>query len=146
MSSRLTLLFVCDQSDVYSSLIDEFRAAEFQVLLARSLAQAKSTLLARSVCAIVLRHDGLCDDRALASSLKRMAPDIPVFLLTDQQQPLPADVDSIWRSAFGDPVITRGMAVFFRQLFNPRQSGLRPELVAGGVGSVLVGVTANGSQ
>jgi hypothetical protein len=136
---------LCDQPHLYSNFIAEFRAADFQVLTARSLAQAKAVLLTRSVKAIVLCHDSARDDRPLAPPLKRMTPQVPVFLLTDRAQALPAEVDSIWLSDLRDEVVTRGMAVFFRHIFNLRQPVLRPSLVPEGVGSFFVGVTANGS-
>ncbi len=146
MSSRLTLLFVCNQSPLYAGLIAEFRAADFQVLIARNLTQAKAVLLNRSVNVIVLRHDCNRDDRALATPLKRLSPHLPIFLLTDQEQPRPADVDSILRSETDDEVVTRGMALFLRHLFNPRHSSLRPRLVLGRVDPLLAGVRTNGSS
>ena|ERR1700757_4131409 len=146
MSTRLTLLFVCDRSYLYSTFIEEFRAADFQVLIARNLAQAKSALLARAVSCVVLCHDCSRDDRPLAASLKRMAPHIPVFLLTDRQQSMSSDIDSIWRSDLRDEVLTRSMAVFFRHLFGPRDVSLRPSLVLNGAPRFFVGVQANGSH
>lgn len=147
MSTRLTLLFVCDRSYLYSNFIEEFRAADFQVPIARNLEQAKSALLARSISGVVLCHDWSRDDRPLAAALKRTAPDVPVFLLTDQEQPrLAADIDCIWRSDLRDEVLTRGMAVFFRRLFSPRDASLRPSLVVGGAAPFFVGVRANGSH
>lgn len=143
MSTRLTLLFVCDRSYMYSAFIEEFRAADFQVLIARNLAQARSALLARSISCVVLCHDRSRDDRPLAASLKRMAPHVPVFLLTDQKQPLPADVDAVWRSDLRDQTLTRGMAVFFRQLLGPREVSLKPSLVVDGATLFFVGVRAN---
>jgi hypothetical protein len=119
MNSRLTLVFVCDQSHLYSGFLTEFRSADFQVLTARNIAQAKGVLLTRSVNAIIICHDGLRDDRPLAPQLKRTAPDVPIFLFTAYQQPLPEDVDSIWRFDQGDSVVARGMAVFCRNLFKP---------------------------
>ncbi len=143
MSSRLALVFLCDQADAYASFIEEFRAADFQVLIARSLAHAKAILLTRSANAIVLRHDCNRDDRALATQLKRTTPHIPIFLLTDQEQSRPVDVDLICRSQIDDEVVTRGMAQFFRQLFHPHQAPLRSRLVLGDVDSFFVGVRAN---
>src|SRR5579863_1239286 len=141
MSTRLTLLFVCDRSYLYSKFIEEFRAADFQVPIARNLAQAKSALLARSISGVVLCHDWSRDDRPLAASLKRTAPQVPVFLLTDQVQPrLPADIDCIWRSDLRDEVLIRGMAVFFRRLFSPSDAALRPSLVVGGVFPLFGGI------
>jgi hypothetical protein len=148
MSTRLTLLFVCDRSYLYSNLIEEFRTADFQVLIARNLAQAKSALLARSINFIVLCHDWTRDDRPLAASLKGAAPQVPVFLFTDQEETrLPADIDSVWRVDLRDELLTRGMAVFFRRLFSPREASLRPSLVVGGAAPPLfVGLRANGSR
>ena len=146
MSSRLTLVFVCNQSYLYSRFIDEFRAAGFQVLIARSLTQARSILLTRSVAGSVLCHDCSRDDRSLAAPLKGLAPHLPVFLLTDREQSLPASVDCIWRSELGDEAATRGMAVFFRHIFSPREESNRPSLVVGSPAPFFVGVRANGSS
>lgn len=146
MSTRLTLLFLCDQAGSYARFIEEFRAADFQVLVARSLAQAKAILLSRSVIAIVLSQDCTRHERALATPLKRIAPTLPIFLLTNQEQPRPVDVDAIWRSEMDDEVVTRGMAQFFRHLFHPRHQSRRPTLVLGGLQSFIVGVRAGSSH
>lgn len=146
MSTRLTLLFLCDHAGSYACFIEEFRAAEFQVLVARSLAGAKAILLSRSVNAIVLGQDCTRGEHALATQLKRIAPTVPVFLLTNQEQPRPVDVDSIWRSEIDDQVATRGMAQFFRHLFHPRHESRRPTLVLGSLHSFIVGVRASSSN
>lgn len=112
MSSRLTLLFLCDQAHSYSHFLSEFRSLNFQVLIARNVAQAKTILQGHPVDGIMLRHHGECDDRPLASKIKRITPRIPVFLLTEHEQPKPADIDSVWRAELGDSVIARAMATF----------------------------------
>lgn len=117
MSSVVTLLFLCDQPHLYPEFQRQFRAAEFQMPVARNLAQAKAVLLSRSVKGIVLLHDSSRDDRPLAAQLKRISPLTPIFLVTDQEQPRPADIDAVWRATLDDEVVARGMAVFFRQLF-----------------------------
>ena len=137
MNSRLTLLLVCDQSDFFSAVLTEFRSADFQVLNARNIARAKAILLTRSVNAIVLCHDGLRDDRALAPQLKRVAPGKPIFLLTDREQPRPDDIDSIWRFETSDEVVTRAMAVFCRNLFRPTPAFRRSTGAVDAVARVL---------
>lgn len=112
MSSRLTLLFLCDQARTYSHFISEFRSANLQVLIARNVAQAEAVLQGQQVDGIMLRHDGERDDRPLASKIKRMTPRIPIFLLTEHEQPKHADIDSVWRGELGDSVVARGMAAF----------------------------------
>jgi len=146
MSTRLTLLFICDRSYLYSTFIDEFRAADFQVVVARTLTHAKSLLLTRPLSGVVLCHDCSRDDRPQAGPLKRLAPHLPVFLLTDQEQSLPADIDCVWRSDLGDEVLTRGMAVFFRHIFNLRDTSRRPSLVIGGSVPFFAGIRANGTH
>jgi len=143
MSTGLTLLFFCNQAASYVRFIEEFQAAEFQVLVVPSLAHARAILLTRSVNAIVIGQDGT---EPLATQLKRLAPGVPIFLLTGREQPLPVDVDAIWRSEIDDQVATRGMAQFFRHLFGPHQQSLRPRLVLGAVRSFFVGVRAGGSN
>jgi len=116
MNSRLTLLFLCGEVQLYAGFISEFQSANIQMLIARNLAHAKSVLLNRPVDAIVLRHDGNQDDRPLAAHMKQITPCVPVFLLTEEAQPPFADIDSVWRAETGDPVISRAMAIFFRHL------------------------------
>ncbi len=137
MNSRLTLIFVCDQIHPGSAFLTEFRSADFEVLSVRNIARARAILLTRSVNAIVLCHDDRRDDRELAPQLKRIAPGVPVFLLTDQEQPRPDDVDSIWRFEPGDAVVARGMAVFCRNLFQPTTAFRRSALAVGAVASVF---------
>ena len=146
MNSRLTLLFLCDHAEHYAGFVEEFKAAEFQVLIARNLGHAKALLLSRAVNLIVLRHDCSCDDRQLAIPLKRVAPELPIFLLTDQAQPRPADIDSIWRWQVGDEVVTRGMARFFRHLLQTDPSSRRPAPVLVGINSFFAGSRAHGSH
>ena len=146
MGTRLTLLFLCDHAGSYVRFIQEFRAADFQVMVARSLAHAKAILLSRSVVAIVLGQDCTRREGALATQLKRIAPTLPIFLVTNQEQPRPVDVDAIWRAEMDDEVVTRGMAQFFRHLFHPRHESRRPTLVLGGLQSFIVGVRAGGSN
>jgi|SRR5271166_1079964 len=145
MDSRLTLLFVCNQSHLYPVVLAEFKSAGFQVLIARNASQAKAVVLARSVEAFVLCHDRYRDDRGLAPQLKRIAPGVPIFLFTDQQQPLPGDVDSIWRFEPGDEVVTRGVAVFCRNLFKPTPAFRRAAPALGAVAPAF-GVRANDSN
>lgn len=145
MNTRLTLVFVCDQPHLYTEFLTQFQAANFQILIAHSNLQAKSILLTQSVTGIVLCHDYSRDDRALATQLKRISPDVPVFLLTNRQQPRPADVDSIWRAQIDDAVALRGMAMFFRHVFNPRQVSLKAAVAGGEVESFVVSARAMGS-
>jgi len=113
MTSSLTLLFVRDRAE-YPVFLSELRAADFEVLTARSVTQAKSLLLTRRVDAVILRHDGVVDDRPLASTLKRIAPQASIFLLSDETQPRPDEIDAILRGDFGDAVIVRAVAALCR--------------------------------
>jgi len=112
MSSRLTLLFLCDQADSYAAFLSEFSSASFQVLIARNIAQAEAFLQRQNVDGIMLRHDCHRDDRPLADKIKHITPRIPIFLLTDLEQPKHANIDSVWRAELGDTVVARAMAVF----------------------------------
>jgi hypothetical protein len=146
MSSRLTLLFVCNQAYLYSHFISEFGSAGFEVLLARNLAHAKAMLLSRPVNAVLLRHDCTADDRALAPQLKRIAPQISVYLLTDHQQRPPRGIDSVWSWATPDAVVARGMAILFRQLFSPRSISSRPLPALEEAEPGVIAARANGSR
>jgi len=146
MNSRLTLLFLCEHAEHYAGFLEEFRAADFQVLVARNVGHAKALLLTKNVTFIVLRHDCSGDDRLLASPLKRIAPDVRIFLLTDQAQPRPADVDSLWRWHVGDEVVTRGMARFFRHLLQAEHTARRPAPVLVGIHSLFTGFRPQGSN
>jgi len=143
MDSGLTLLFLCDQSHLYSSFISEFRAADFQVMVAPSLTHAEAVLQTQSVHCIVLLQDCSRQDRELAVNFKQIAPGVPVFLLTDQQQARPAAVDSIWRWQVGDQTSTRAMAVFFRHLLRADGFSNRPAHAVVGIHSVLAAAKAH---
>jgi hypothetical protein len=146
MTSAVTLLFLCDQPHLYPEFLRQFRAAEFQMPVARNLAQAKAVLLSRSVKGIVLLHDSSRDDRPLAAQLKRMSPHTPIFLLTDQEQPRPADIDAVWRAALDDETVARGMAVFFCQLFRTRPSPPQPRPLLVGLDALFPGIRANRAE
>lgn len=130
MSTRLTLLFLCDQSSLYSGFISAFASAGFQVLLANSLSHASKILTSQQVDAVIIRHDGQRDDRPVAARLKGMMPRLPVVLVTDEAQARPATIDSIWRAEIGDEVVTRAMAMFFRQYFRPTRTSGPDKLVS----------------
>ncbi len=145
MSSRLTLLFVCDEADLYSVLISAFVSAEFQLLLARSSSQAKGILMKRPVDAILIRHDANRDDRQIATQLKRVTPRIPVFLLTDQPQQRQADIECIWRADIEDMVVTQAMAMFFRTFLKPSTLSGRGQPMLGDPGLLLTLMRPQGS-
>jgi len=140
-------MFVCDQAELYANFVTEFKWAGFQVLPARNLAHAKSLLLSRRIDGVVIRHDDQADDRTLAARLKRITPHVPVFLLTDREQPsLQSDIESIWRGDFTDPLVARGMAMFFRQyltlrLANADRRPIGPVLLPFLVGGAKAGAT-----
>ena len=132
MSSRLTLLFVCDQPELYPAFISAFDSQEFEIVIARNPARAKVTLVSRNIDAVVIRHDRHRDDRGLARRLRSAAPQTPVFLLTDQPQPAgQPDVDAVWRAETADEPVSRAMAVLLRQFLKlsrgARASKLVPE-------------------
>ena len=145
MNFRFTLLFVCDQAHFYSSFIDAFVATDVQVLIARNVAQAEAFLLRSPVHGILLRHDGNRDDRRLASQLKRIAPRVPIFLLTDQAQPRQPDIESIWRADLGDETIARAMALFFSQVFKPPGLFGAEKTILGEADFLFRGITPQGS-
>ena len=146
MSSRLALLFLCDQSELYSKFILAFTSADVEVLIARNLQEAESILLKRPVHGILLRHDSKRDDRQLATQLKSITPRVPIFLLTDQTQPKQRDIDSIWHADFADETITRAIATFFSQVLQPSSmSGTRTPM-SGGAHFLSRGTRAQGSD
>lgn len=130
MSTRLTLLFLCDQSSLYSGFISAFASAGFQVLLASSVSHAGKILNNRPVDAVIIRHDSQCDDRAAAIQFKRRSPRLPVFLITEEPQPRQDGIDSVWRAKVGDDVVTHAMAAFFKQYFLPSRSSRSGKLVS----------------
>ncbi len=146
MSSRLALLFVSDQSHLYSKFILAFTSAGVEVLLARNLQQAEAILLKRAVHGILLPHDRKRDDRQLATQLKRITPRVPIFLLTDQTQPKQRDIDSIWHADFADETITRAIATFFSQVLQPSSMSGTTTPMSGGVHFLSRGVGAQGSK
>jgi hypothetical protein len=131
MSSRSTLVFLCQDPKRYGNFIAEFSSAGFDLLLAHDLTQARSHLVRGRADAIVVRHDGLADDRVLAPKLKSIAPRVPIFLVTDQEQPgQQPDIDAVWRGDFTDDVIARCMAVFFERHLAPHDGKGAPRPLA----------------
>jgi hypothetical protein len=117
MSPRLTLLFVCDQVESHALFISAFSAAGFQLLIVPHTEDAKTLLSSFSVDAIAVWDDSIRARRPNSSELKLASAGTPVILFRSREQagPHPPGIDSICHVDFGDEILVRAAAVFFRQ-------------------------------
>jgi len=127
MSARLTLLLLCDPSELPSLFLAALAAADFQLLFAQHVEHATSILSSLIVDAILI---GLGSALG-AAELKRAAPRTPTILLSSESRALDAQggIDSVCRADLKDEVVARAVAVFFRQsllLGRPQKNALLP--------------------
>ncbi len=117
MSARLTLLLLCDQSDLYSLLMSAMISADFQVVVAHSTEQAKRILLSQAVDAVMIWHNGIPDGSLVGAELKQVAPRTPVILFGKEEEKNgpTLGIDSVCRGDFQDEFVARAVANFFRQ-------------------------------
>ncbi len=120
MSARLTLLVLCDPSELHSQMFSAFLSADFEIVSASHSEQARQVLSVRAVDAILIRHDSLPDGSSAGTQMKRIAPRTPVFLLADERVrggsgPHPG-LDSVCYADFRheDESVMWAIAVFFR--------------------------------
>lgn len=114
MSSRLTLVFVCDRADQLSVLISAFEAADFHLAVAATEEDAE-TLLAQLRADIVVIDDS---NPHLASStaaaLQRHRVDVPVLLFSTGSHPPQAFSRgfTVLQADPRDEVLSRALALF----------------------------------
>ncbi len=115
MSARLTLLLLCDRTELHSPLTSALLAAGFQLLIQHNPEVARIFLSHVSVDAIMIRHDSLQDSGRVSAALKLVAPHTPIILFagaSEEVRPQPG-IASICRADPYDETVVRGVAVFF---------------------------------
>jgi|HubBroStandDraft_6_1064221.scaffolds.fasta_scaffold118011_3 hypothetical protein len=117
MSARLTLLLLCDQTELHSAFTNALLAAGFQLLIQHQPGDAKTVLSHLSVDAIMIRHNAIADGSAVAAELKFVAPRTPIifFPAESNYQGPRRGIDSVCRADPHDEIIARAVAVFFHQ-------------------------------
>lgn len=117
MSSRLTLLFVCDHRELYPVLTSALEWADFRLILARNKEQANGILKDIMVDAVLIQQSEAHTGRSMCAALKRRAPRTPILLFADEDQQPEAypGIYSVLHADAHDEVLTRAVAVFLRQ-------------------------------
>jgi hypothetical protein len=115
MSARLTLLFLCEQTEAHSVFISALLAADFHVLLAPDSAYARLLLSSLAVDAIMITHDTVRNNHSAGLELKLAAPGTPLIMCHDGSLGPQAGVDSLCSADLRDETIARAVAIFFRQ-------------------------------
>lgn len=117
MSSRLTLLFVCNDRELYPVLTSALESANFHVVVARDKDQANGILKQVVVDAVLIQQSENRSGRSICAALKRQSPRTPILLFADEDQQPEAypGIYSILHADANDEILTRAVAVFLRQ-------------------------------
>jgi hypothetical protein len=115
MSSKLTLLFLCNPSEQHALFVSALTAANFQLVVAHHEEQAKRLLSTRTVNAIVIHHSAIKRIGSLCESLKRVAPTTPILRIGDGFPGPQPGVDAVYRVDLQDEVLTHAVAIFLQQ-------------------------------
>jgi hypothetical protein len=115
MSAGLTLLFLCNHTELHSPLIPELLATGFQLLIEHNPDDAKHVASRLPVDAIMIRHSDVQDGTLLGADLKLLAPRTPVILFPlDAKCKSPQlGIDSLCHADPQDESVARAVAVFF---------------------------------
>ncbi|MGB8885395.1 MAG: hypothetical protein WCC87_01665 [Candidatus Korobacteraceae bacterium] len=121
MSARLTLLFLCDESELDSPFISALLAAGFRLLIEHHPEDAKTVLSRMPADAIMIRHNAIQDGSLVGAELKLLAPRTPIilFLSGSQGQGLQLGIDSVCHADPQDETVARAVAVFFHHALSP---------------------------
>jgi PleD family two-component response regulator len=117
MSSRLTLLFVCNERELYPVLTSALESANFHLVVARDKDQANGILKQVVVDAVLIQQGASRSGTSICAALKRQSPRTPILLFADEnQQPEPyPGIYSILHADAHDELLTRAVAIFLRQ-------------------------------
>lgn len=126
MSSRLTLLFVCDHRELYPVLTSAIESAEFSLLTAGNKEQADSILKEATVDAVLIQQSEVRRGRSICAALKRQSPRTPILLFAaeDQQPESYPGIYSVLHADAQDEVLARAIAVFLRRCLDSSHSDL----------------------
>jgi hypothetical protein len=122
MSARLTLLLLCDQTELNSQFISALLAIGFQLLIEHHLEDVKRVLSRVPVDAIMIRHDAVRDGSLVGAELKVVAPRTPIILFpSDTQYRGPRlGIDSVCHADPQDETLARAVAVFFHSALSAK--------------------------
>lgn len=117
MSPRLTLLFVCNERELYPVLTAALESADFHLVVARDKDQANGILKQVVVDAVLIQQTESRSGRSICAALKRQIPRTPILLFADEDQQPEAypGIYSILHADAHDEILTRAVAVFLRQ-------------------------------
>jgi len=117
MSSRLTLLFVCNERELYPVLTSALESANFHLVVASDKDQANGILKQVVVDAVLIQQSANRSGRSMCAALKRQSPRTPILLFADENQQPEAypGIYSVLHADAHDEVLTRAVAVFLRQ-------------------------------
>lgn len=134
----LTLLFLCDHTELHSPLIPELLAAGFQLLIEHSPDDAKHVVSCLPVDAIMIRHSDVQDGTLLGAELKLLAPRTPIILfpLDARCQSAKPGIDSLCHADPEDESVARAVAVFFHVSLTA-QAPYRSVRMPNGIGEVF---------
>jgi hypothetical protein len=127
MSAGLTLLLLCDQYEPYFLFISALKSTGFQVLLARTALRATRFLRDTTVDAILILGHDHGDSNAVGSELKRISPDTPILLHSEEKHERLPGIDSLWQADLQDEVVIGAVAIFFRRLLETSRLGSRSD-------------------
>lgn len=121
MSARLTLLLLCDQTELHSPFISALLATGFQLLIEHHPEDAKRLLSRVSADAIMIRHDSIRDGSLIGAELKLVAPRTPIILFPRGTKCVGPrlGIDSVCHADPEDETVARAVAVFFHNALTP---------------------------
>jgi len=131
MSSRLTLLLICEERERYPVLISALQSAEFDLITADT-PEAAMPLLGQDSVDAMLVHPRKSLARPAYVALKRRAPRAPILLFDVDDQPTEKGqgLYSVVHVNVQDDVLVHAVAVFLRESLVLSQSPRSAELAA----------------
>ena len=125
MSSRLTLLFVCNECERYPVLTSSLESAGFHLVVAGDKEQANNILKQVTVDAVLIQQSENGSGRSICATLKRQIPRTPILLFADEDQQPEAypGIYTILHADAHDEILTRALAIFLRQSLNKSPGG-----------------------
>ncbi|HEY1731412.1 MAG TPA: hypothetical protein VGG15_06675 [Terriglobales bacterium] len=113
----MTLLFVCNERELYPVLTSALESANFHLVVARDKDQANGILKQVVVDAVLIQQGASRSGTSICAALKRQSPRTPILLFADEnQQPEPyPGIYSILHADAHDELLTRAVAIFLRQ-------------------------------
>lgn len=143
MSSRLTLLILCDQMELHPLLISALEAADFRVVRASRKEQATKLLADLDVDAVIVDQSASHTGVSICPALKRVSPQTPILIFAGENQHTQSypGIYSVLHADPSDELLARAIAMFLRESLRTspgkqrrqlrKNSALRPWLRSG---------------